>query len=695
MSILRRNLAALLLAATLPGVAAAADPYRGEILWDRYGVPHIYAADEASLFYGFGWAQARNHADLILRLFAESRGRAAEYFGPERLESDRWVRTNNVPARAAAWYAAQTPAFRANLDAFAAGVNAYAAANPDKIDDAAERVLPLTGVDLVAHAHKLVNFSYVVSPGRVTGEGGGITSGSNAWAVAPKRSASGGAMLLHNPHLSWVEGQLTYMEAHLNAPGIQMYGATQIALPVLRFMFNERMGFTNTVNNMLGATTYRLTPADGGYLFDGAARPFTVRSETIRVRQPDGTLREEPLEIRESVHGPVFTRRDGTLVALRVAGLDKPAFLEQYWNMGKARDFDAFLGEMRRLQIPTFNIVYADRAGRIGYFFNGAMPKRGSGDLAFWQGLVPGDTSATLWTDIHPFAELPQVIDPPAGFVQNANDPPWLATWPQTIRSGDYPAYAAPAGPFSLRAQQSVLSLQGEYKLSFEAFVAGKMSTHALMAQRVLPDLLPAAAASDDPLIRQAGSVLAAWNRWYDKEAKGALLFEAFARRFAGPQFNQDQRYARRFTMDDPLATPVGLADPAEALRMLKEAAEETIQRYGAIDRPFGAVSRFRLRDVDVPGHGAFGNLGILRVMTWNAPQNGARTPNHGETWVSMIEFAPEGTRALGLMSYGNATQPGSPHKTDQLQMLSDSALRPLPLKRAEVRRQAVERERF
>lgn len=695
MTHLRRSFLALALAATLPGVAAAADPYRGEILWDRHGVPHIYAADEASVFYGFGWAQARNHGDLILRLFGEARGRAAEYFGPDRLESDRWVRTNGVPARAEAWYRAQTPAFRANLDAFAAGVNAYAAAHPDRIDDAAERVLPITGADLVAHAHKLVNFSYVVSPGRVTGAGGGITSGSNAWAVAPSRSASGGAMLIHNPHLSWVEGQLTYMEAHLNAPGLQMYGATQVALPVLRFMFNETMGFTNTVNNMLGATTYRLTPAEGGYLFDGQARPFATRIETLRVRQPDGSLREEALEIRESVHGPVFTRPDGTLVALRVAGLDKPAFLEQYWNMARAKSFDGFLAEMRRLQIPTFNIVYADRAGRIGYFFNGASPKRASGDLAFWQGLLPGDTSAPLWTDIHPFTDLPQVIDPPAGFVQNANDPPWLATWPQAIQSTDYPAYMAPAGPFSLRAQQSVLSLQGEYKMSFEAFVAGKMSTHALMAQRVLPDLLPAAAASEDALIRQAGAVLAGWNRWYDKDAQGALLFEAFARRLAGPQFNQDQRFARRFTMDDPLATPTGLANPAEALVMLKDAAEETISRYGALDRPFGAVSRFRFRDKDVPGHGSFGNLGILRVMTWNQPQDGSRTPNHGETWVAAIEFAPEGTRALGLMSYGNSTQPGSPHKSDQLDMLSAGALRPLPLKRAEVRRQAVERERF
>src|SRR5688572_13204103 len=87
-----------------------------EILWDRYGVPHIYAADRESLFYAHGWAQMRNHADLLLRLYGESRGRAAEYWGGDaNLELDRWVQLNGVPARARAWYDAQDPQFRKYL----------------------------------------------------------------------------------------------------------------------------------------------------------------------------------------------------------------------------------------------------------------------------------------------------------------------------------------------------------------------------------------------------------------------------------------------------------------------------------------------------------------------------------------------------------------------------------------------------
>src|SRR5687767_15953111 len=75
-----------------------------EILWDRYGVPHIYAADRESMFYAHGWAQMRNHADLLLRLYGESRGRAAEYWGgASNLELDRWVLLHGVPDRAKRW----------------------------------------------------------------------------------------------------------------------------------------------------------------------------------------------------------------------------------------------------------------------------------------------------------------------------------------------------------------------------------------------------------------------------------------------------------------------------------------------------------------------------------------------------------------------------------------------------------------
>jgi len=119
---------------------------------------------------------------------------------------------------------------------------------------------------------------------------------------------------------------------------------------------------------------------------------------------------------------------------------------------------------------------------------------------------------------------------------------------------------------------------------------------------------------------------------------------------------------------------------------MLKDAIAEMKAKYGAIDRPFGDVSRFHIDNVNLPGNGGFGNTGIFRTITWGPLKNGERTPLHGETWVSLVEFSTP-IKARGLMSYGNASQPGSPHRADQLKYLSEKKLRTLWTTRAEVER--------
>src|SRR5678809_612212 len=117
-----------------------------DVLSNKYAVPHIYAADRESMFYAHGRAQMQNQANLLLRLYGESRGRAAEYWGPSFLELDRWVQLNGVPERASEWYAAQTPTFRKYLDEFARGINDFAQANPAAIDAQYRVVLPVSGV---------------------------------------------------------------------------------------------------------------------------------------------------------------------------------------------------------------------------------------------------------------------------------------------------------------------------------------------------------------------------------------------------------------------------------------------------------------------------------------------------------------------------------------------------------------------
>jgi len=690
--------------ATALGLAAAspaATPQRyaggGEILWDTFGVPHVYAKTEAGAFWGFGYAQAQSHGDLLLKLYGEARGRAAEYWGGADNETqDRWLVANDVPTRAATWFRQQTPQMRADLDAFAAGINAYAAAHPDAIDPAMRRVLPVSGADVMAHAHRLMNYVYIASDRKVladptTNEAGG----SNAWAVAPSRSASGKAMLLANPHLPWAPSMLTYYEAHLNAPGYSVYGATQVGLPVLRFAFNDDLGFTNTVNTMLGYSSYRLTLAEGGYRYDGKVLPFTTAQKSYKVRQPDNTLKTVQFTQRYATQGPVFDLpKNGGTIALKVAGLDRPGVLQQYLDMGKARDFAAFQRALRQMQVPMFNIVYADRAGHIMYIDNGILPRHVEGDVPTWSKPVAGDTSATVWRDVHGYDDLPKVVDPASGFVQNANDPPWLATWPRQLDPKAFPAYVAPVGPVSQRAQHSVMLMTATPKLSFDDFIKRKLETRSLMADRMLPELLAAAKGNADPDIVVASALLAGWDHKFDGDARGALLFETWATLFAPRNFVDQSNYAVKWTLDDPLATPRGLKDPATAVTMLKTAVAKTRQLYGAIDRPFGEVSRFHLGDVSVSGNGGFGNTGVFRTITWGPMKNGERTPIHGETWVSMIEFSTP-MKALGMMSYGNSSQPGSKHNSDQLRFLTTKTFRTLWRDRSDVEHHVEERTAF
>ena len=92
---------------------AAAVPEKGtEILWDTYGIPHIFAPDHPSLFYAYGYAQMEAHAELLVRLYAQARGRGAEFYGDAYLASDRWVRTNGIPQKAKQWAAQQSAGVR-------------------------------------------------------------------------------------------------------------------------------------------------------------------------------------------------------------------------------------------------------------------------------------------------------------------------------------------------------------------------------------------------------------------------------------------------------------------------------------------------------------------------------------------------------------------------------------------------------
>lgn len=649
-----------------------------EILWDKWGVPHVYAADEAEMYHAFGWAQMQSHANLILKLYAESRGMGSEIFGERYLESDRLFHLFNLTDSAQAQYERFTGDEKLFLDSFVRGLNDYAEANPEEIDEKFRKVLPVTAIDVLAHGKRVINLEFL--SGRDIGQSFNelrelekeITPGSNSYAIAPAKSESGKAMLVANPHLPWNDLYM-FFEAHLNAPDFDVYGVTLVGMPVLNIAFNKNLGWTHTVNTIDASDRYVLTLEGDGYILDGEVRSFDEKSVVIKVLQDDSSIVDKEIKLKYSQHGPIIFEHGDKAYALRIAGLDNDSYFYQYHKMGKSDNFDEFEDALKMMQIPMFNVVYADKAGNIMYLFNGNVPERSEGDWKFWNDKVDSTRSDLIWHSYHDYGDLPKLFNPDTGFVQNANDAPWTATYPLMLNSEDYPAYMSPKPeelPASFRAQRAINLIKDDDSISFEELVDYKLDTGMEVAERFLDDLLAAVEQYPDPVAVEAAAVLRNWDGETNTDSKGAVLFARWIDKLG------NDMYAVPWSIENPVTTPDGLKDPEKAVAILVEAADEIDIAYGSMDVAWGNVNRFRVGKIEFPGNGGNHDYGVFRTMYFKAPKE--RNINyafHGDTYVAVVEFG-DNVRAKVLLSYGNSTQTGNRFMGDQLEMLSENQLR-------------------
>lgn len=719
----------------------------GEIVWDGFGVPHIYGDTVEDVLYGFGFAQMENQAETILRKVASARGRTAEYFGAgagnANVVSDTQTRTFDIPRRAARWLAEGTAEQRRFLTVFCDGANAYAQANPATIDPSLRQVLPLVPTDILAVTQSTIQFGFLpqnwsLSDQAVAWQAGETPPpvipavakrGSNGWALAPRKAARGRAILMGNPHLPWGVSQpvpnldiFQWMEAQLvignpEHPDLNASGAAFPGSPFLGIAFTDDLGWTHTNNTIKNADLYDVAlsgPTE--YLFDGHPLQLSLRPDEIKVRQADGTLATETITIADTVQGPVIaTRADGHVLALRVAGLDGASVTSEYWGMVRARNLNEFIAANSSLQMPFFNVIYADRHGDIMYLFGGRQPVRKGGTFTDYLGILDGNVASTLWTETLPWQALPKTINPAGGFVQNSNDPPWTATFPLAIPPAAFPAWIAPV-EMTLRPQHGATFLTSKPKLTVEDVIAGKESTEMFLADRIVGDLIAAARGSGDPTAQAAAAVLAAWDRTADAAAKGGALFEAWYQAYvADPGTPRSTVFGSAYpafrtewSLEKALTTPVGLANPAAAVPALIAAAKALQAEFGTPAVDWGTSHRSVLVTHDgtftetipvanEPQSGTTDVFGPIRVIDSFAEAPG--TPliaDGGDSYVQVVEFDPSGpATAHTLITYGNASRPGSPHVTDQLPVFDAKTLRPTLRQRGEVLANAVSTEKY
>jgi acyl-homoserine-lactone acylase len=673
---------------------------RVEILRDTWGVPHVRAEDEAAAAFGLGFAMAEDHAAEMGRRYLAARGESARHFGTEGLENDLMIARLSQRERARRALASLGRGFRGWLSGFTAGYNHYVAAHRaglppwvpivEDADVLANALAGSVAATLRPPGELLRKYpAEGAAPARVPEPGEG-DDGSNAFALAGARTTSGRPILLGNPHLRWSQ---LYWEAHVTVPGrLDFYGATLVGLPMLRAGFNDRIAYVQT-NNAPDLEDIYALPLDasrpGHYRFAGRSLPLRQRTVATEVRREDGSLERVTRDFDESELGPIIHRDALRVFAVRSLALESVRHFEGFYELAHARSLREYQKVMGRGLFASSNFTYADADGNILYRWMARLPKRKrSADYALD---VPGE-KAYLWRGVHSSGDLPQILNPPHGYVQNANNPPWFTSLSDPLDPARFPDYVE-RGSLGLRPQVVLEALDGARRFSPDDVRDLKYTTRLLSAERSLPDLLAAArrVASPSPELASAIEVLEGWNREVRADSVGAALFVRFMELLGEKKrrvFAQDWDAAR------PGATPAGLADPDAAIPVLEEAVRSARERYGSERIAWGELNRFRLGALDLPGDGAQGALGAYRVMTYERAGDGRRVAGRasserplagmGDAWVLLVHFS-EPVSAWSVLAYGQTTRQDSPHASDQLTVFARHELRPAYFRAADV----------
>lgn len=648
-----------------------------EILWDTYGIPHIYATSDNDLYYMSAWGQMKNHGNLILKLYGEARGTSAELWG-EGFEINKALHHLGLYEQLQPAYDNLVPKYQDMLQSFVAGINSYAEKNSDELDEKYKRVLPITVNDIIAHNFRVVNYEFLIRGTFSSNQK--IEGGSNSWALSGSKTSTGNAMLVANPHLWWSDLYLWHEQQFITNE-YNMYGATLIGNPSIILGFNDNVSWTHTVNTIDNTDLFELKKEGNTYLLDDEFIPFEVRNYIVKELQEDGIIKTHEFKRNIAKHGVIIRESENSAIAIRFAQMKNfTPLIEQYDLMSKAKNLEDMKNALALRQMPFLNTVYADKDGNIMHHFGGLVPKK-NGDWDKWQGVVSGDSSADIWTDYYESNELPVVINPPSGWLQNANDPPYLNTLPKVLDPNDFASHIAPNN-MRFRPQRAARLMHEEDSISLNRLVELKHDNKAELALRLNDDLLALKDLTSDSLVRAAVDVMTKWDGSYDANSLGALLFMEFTNTWALEKqtspFQLINLLKDPWQYNDPINTPDGFVDNKEIVDIIKKAAENHLTKYPSLEIPYGDYYKLRIGDLEYPGTGGPQHLGVFRILysLGSTPdEEGKFFGNFGDTFVLVLEMGEE-INAKGLLTYGNSSNTDNKHYGDQLEMFSKNKLR-------------------
>ncbi|MBS0433218.1 MAG: penicillin acylase family protein [Proteobacteria bacterium] len=683
-----------------------AEAQNASITRDDWGIAHVHGRTDADAVFGAIYAQAEDDFNRVEMNYLTALGWTAQAQGESKIWQDLRQRLWIDEGELKKLYA-QSPAWLQKLmNAWADGLNWYLATHPGVHPKVITRFEPwmalsftegsiggdIESVDLA----ELAKF-YGADPATAIALAQSRPphwrepTGSNGIAIAPKLTADGHALLLINPHTSF------YFRSELQMAsdeGLDAYGAATWGQFFIYQGFNPHIGWmhTSTGVDVIDEFAEAIVKQDGKrfYRYGKELRPVTTREITIPYRAADGSMKSRTFTAYFTHHGPIVRSDHGKWIA--EALMDKPVpALEQSWLRTKAHDYASY-EKVAELKANSSNdTLFADDKGEIAFLMPQFNPKR---DNRFdYTQPVDGSDPATDWHGLTPLDQMPNVVNPPNGWVFNTNNWPYSAAGPYSPRREDFPRYMDSAGE-NPRGMHATALLTGAHDFTLPMLITVAFDSYQPAFARLIPilardyDALPA----NDPLktkLRGPIRMLRSWDyRW------GIASMPTTLAVFWGDTLWQEVNDAAQASGLDPQASNLRVYDyiaekatPQQRLHALLEACDRLQQDFGSWGTPWGEINRFQRLDDSIEPHfddskpslpvpftsSRWGSLASFGAHRWDGTKR--YYGSYGNSFVAAVEFGPK-VAARAITAGGESGHPDSKHFDDEAERYATGNLR-------------------
>jgi acyl-homoserine-lactone acylase len=662
---------------------------RVTIIRDNWGVPHIYGKTDADAVFGLMYSECEDNFKGIEKNYLYQLGRQSEANGEQEFYTDVQLQLIADSADAIKDYKTSAPWFKKLMVAFADGVNYYLYKHPEVKPAVFKHFEPwyalmftdgsvsatVTGGINLSETRKFYggtspDFSAVYTPSIIERE-----IGSNGFALAPSKTASGHAMLYINPHVPFYfrsEVQIVSDE------GLNVYGAVTWGQFFVYQGFNPHCGWMHTSSYADVGDLYaeKMTKKDGKwfYEYNGVLRPVTTRKLTFWVKKGD-SVEKKVITGYYTHHGPVLGSRDGKWLALKANNRSYKALLES-WLITKANSFDEYKKAMGLLSNATNNTVYADDRGNIAFWYGNFMPRRDP--KLDWTLPVDGSTPATEWQGLHTSDEIVHIYNPATGWIQNCNSTPFTSSGKSSPDKTKYPAYMAPDGQ-NYRAINAIKLLADAEKVSLDQLIEKGYNHYLAAFDVLLPPLFKAYSNAPDSVKNQLANPISLLHNW-DRATAANSVASAIAIEWgtlmlrALPATKTDEAGTYQTERIDAMLQSMS---DKQLLDLFSQNLADLSKRYGTWQVTWGDINRYQRPKDGVTFNDNLPSLpvGLTASQFGQLPSFQSRTMNtkkrygySGNSFIAAVEFGTHIT-AKTIITGGQSFNPASTHFTDEAGM--------------------------